>query len=178
MDTEKNKKEQLKRQIDAIRSGNRSSIMAGLKEIRQESNIAILPELFNLLLEQDEDEEIVQEASSLLNDLKMQEAAPVLAEALENSDYKPISRILAAACWQNGLSYGPYASTFIKLAISSDYETAIEAFTVLEEAVGEIEPEERAKLVKDIKQGMSGAPEQKKHLLFELVKTIEGYSAQ
>jgi len=177
MDTEKNKKDQLKGQINAIRSGNRSSIMAGLKEIRMESNIAILPELFNLLLEREEDEEIVQETSSLLNDLKMQEAAPILAEALEDPSYEPISHILAAACWQNGLSYGKYAGTFVKLAISSDYETAIEAFTVLEEAVGEIELTERAKLVKNIKQGMSGAPEQKRLLLFELVKSIESYDS-
>lgn len=175
MDTEKNSKEQLKRQINAIRSGNRGSIMDALKEIRMESNIAILPELFDLLLEQEENEEIVQEVASLLNDLKIQEAAPLLAEALENPTYEPITRILTAACWQNGLVYGKYASSFVRLAISSDYETAIEAFTVLEEAVGDLAPEEREKLVKEIKHGMSGAPEQKKLLLRELVKTIEQY---
>jgi len=174
MDAEKNKKEQLKGQISAIRSGNRTSILDALKEIRQESNIAIIPELFDLLLEQ-ENEEIIQEVSSLLNDLKIQEAAPILAEALQNPTYKPISRMLAAACWQNGLSYGKYANTFVSLTISADYETAIEAFTVLEEAVGDLEPEERQKLILTIKHGMSGAEEQKKLLLRELVKSIESY---
>lgn len=174
MDSEKNKKEQLKEQINAIRSGNRTTVMDALKEIRKESNIAILPELFDLLLEQ-EDEEIIQEVSSLLSDLKIQEAAPILSEALEKPIYKPITRILAAACWQNGLSYGKYATTFTRLVISADYETAIEAFTVLEEAVGDLEPEEKAKLVLSIKHGMSGAEEQKKLLLRELVKTIEQY---
>lgn len=175
MDTENNREEQLKSQINAIRSGNRSSIMDALKDIRMESNIAILPELFDLLLAQEENEEIIQEVSSLLNDLKIQEAAPLLAEAMDNPTYEPITRILAAACWQNGLAYGKYAATFVRLTISSDYETAIEAFTVLEEAVGDIEPEERVKLVKEIKHGMSGAPEQKRLLLRELVKTIEKY---
>ncbi len=174
MDTENNKKEQLKGQISAIRSGNRTSIMDTLREVREESNIAIIPELFDLLLDQ-EDEEIIQEVSSLLNDLKIQEAAPILAEALENPAYEPITQILAAACWQNGLSYGKYAGTFTSLAISADFETAIEAFTVLEEAVGNLEPEERTKLVLSIKHGMSAADEQKKLLLRELVKTIESY---
>ncbi|MCP4313072.1 MAG: hypothetical protein GY790_17575 [Bacteroidetes bacterium] len=174
MDKENNKNEQLKGQINAIRSGNRTSIMDAMKEIRAGSSTAILPELFDLLMEQ-EDEEIIEEVSSLLNDLKIQEAAAILAEALENPAYQTITRILTAACWQNGLSYAKYADTFAQLCISADYETAIEAFTVLEEAVGDLEPEEREKLVLSIKHGMSGTDENKKLLLRELVKTIESY---
>ena len=167
-------KEKLKGQISAIRSGNRSSVMDALKEIRKDSSVDILTELFDLLLEQ-EDEEIIQEVSSILNDLKIQESAPVLAEALENPEYESIRRILASACWQNGLSYGKYAETFALLMIKADLETAIEAFTVLEEAVGELEAEERAKLILSIKHGMIGCKEHKKHLLHELIKTIESY---
>ena len=148
--------------------------MDALKDIRDESNPAILPELFNLLLEQ-EDEELILELSSLLNDLKIQEAAPILAEALENPEYQSIYRILAAACWQSGLSFGKYSETFARLSIHADFETAIEAFTVLEEAVGEMEEDEREKLVKLIKHGMSGKDDQKKRLLRELVKSIESY---
>ena len=174
METESNKKEQLKRQITALRSGNRSSLMDGLKEIRSDSNIDILPELFDLLLGQ-EDEEIIEEVSSLLNDLKIQEAAPILAEALGNPSFKDISRILAAACWQNGLSYSKYAETFTRLCIEADYETAIEAFTVLEEVVGDLDTEEKRKLVLIIKHEMSDTDDQKKLLLRELVKSIESY---
>ncbi len=111
MEKETKPKDKLKGQISAIRSGNRTTVMDALKDIRGDSNIDILPELFELLLEQ-EDEEIMHEVSSLLNDLKLQEAAPVLAEALANPDYEPITRILASACWQNGLSYGKYAESF------------------------------------------------------------------
>jgi len=148
--------------------------MDTLKEIRKESNIDIIPELFDLLLDQ-EDEQIIQEVSSVLNDLKIQEAVPILVEALDNPVYEPITQILAAACWQNGLSYDKYAASFTRLAISADLETAIEAFTVLEEAVGDLEPEERENLILSIKHGMSGAEEHKKLLLRELVKTIESY---
>ena len=174
METEKKNKEILKEQIRALRSGNRTTIMHALKEIRKDSKIDILPELFDLLLEQ-EDEEIIHEVSSLLNDLKLQEAAPVLAEALENPDYETISRILASACWQNGLSYGKYAESLTKLIIKADLETAIEVFTVLEEAVGEIEVKEREKLVLTLKHGMLNTDEHKKLLLRELIKAIESY---
>lgn len=174
MEKENNTKQKLKGQINALRSGNRTTILDALKEIRKDSNVDILPDLFDLLLEQD-DEQIISETSSLLNDLKLKEAAPVLAEALANPAYEPISRILAAACWQNGLSYGKYAESFTRLIIKADLETAIELFTVLEEAVGELDPEERAKLILRIKHGMSGSDEHKKLLLRELVKSIESY---
>ena len=174
METEKNDKAILKDQIKALRSGNRTTVMDVLKEIRKDSKIDILPELFDLLLEQ-EDEEIIHEVSSLLNDLKLQEAAPVLAEALENPDYETISRILASACWQNGLDYGKYAESFTRLIIKADLETAIEVFTVLEEAVGEIEVKEREKLVLTLKHGMLNTDEHKKLLLRELIKAIESY---
>jgi len=174
MEKEDHKKARLKVQISALRSGNRTSVMDALKDIRKESNIAILPELFDLLLEQ-EDDEITREISSLLNDLKIQEAASIIAEALGNPVYASITRILTAACWQNGLSYSKYVGTFTELAIKADFETSIEAFTVLEEAVGDLGPVERSKLILTLKHGISGKDEQKKLLLRELVKTIESY---
>ncbi len=171
---ENNKKERLTDQIRALRSGNRTTILDAIREIRGESDVSVLPELFNLLLEQ-EDEEIIREASSLLNDLKVQDAAPVLAEAIGNPEYSPIATILTASCWQNGLSYGTHANIFVTAAIEGSFETAIEAFTVLEEVAGELEQEERDRLSALIKKHISGADEQKKLLLRELVKVIETY---
>jgi hypothetical protein len=174
VDPDNSKKERLKRQIQALRSGNRITILDAMREIRTESSISILPELFDLLLDQ-EDEEIIREISSLLNDLKTKEAAQVLAVAIDNPAYKPITTLLVAACWQNGLSYGPYADSFARVAIEGSFETAIEAFTVLEEAVGELEQQERDRLSKMIKHGLLEADDQKKLLLRELVKVIETY---
>lgn len=167
-------KEKLRNQVRALRSGNRTTVLDAIKEIRAESSISILGELFDLLLEQ-EDAEIVREISSLLNDLKLQEAAPVLAEAIQKAEYQSISTILVAACWQNGLSFGKYADTFVEVVIHGDYETGIEAFTVLEEAVGELDQEAKDKILKTIKYGILKADDRKKLLLRELIKVIEQY---
>ncbi len=173
-DPDKIKKEQLRNQVKALRSGNRTTVMDAIREIRAESSISILPELFDLLPDQ-EDEEIIHAIASLLNDLKIQEAAQVLTEAIDNPAYQSITATLVAACWQNGLSYGKYAETFAGVVIHGEYETAIEAFTVLEEAIGELEKDDRDKLVKTIKHGMLQADDQKKLLLRELIKVLEQY---
>ena len=92
-----------------------------------------------------------------------------------NPEHEKIQSTLVAACWQNGLSYGKYIPTFVDVIISGDYSAAIEAFTVIEEAVGDLEQEERASLVGSLKSNLQQVEEQKKALFVELVRVIESY---
>lgn len=164
----------LKQQIEALRSSNRTAILSTIKELRSEGDVSVLPELFNLMLVQ-EDQEILDEITSLLNDLKDIEATAVLADAIANPEYQEIQAPLVAACWQNGLSYGEYIGVFVDVLISGDYTAAIEAFTVIEEAIGELAQEDRVKLVSSMKSKIRQLNEQKKALFAELVKVIESY---
>jgi hypothetical protein len=171
---EQESKNRLKEQIQALRSSNRIAILDTIKELRSEGDISVLPELFNLLLVQ-EDEEVVAEISALLNDLKEKEAAEILADAIRNPEYQQIQTVLVAACWQNGLSYGKYIDTFMDVVVSGDYSAAIEAFTVIEEAVGELEENKRLHLANSLKSKLQKIEDQKKPLFVELVKLIENY---
>ena len=102
MDKSENQKK-LQGQIQSLHSGNKSAILNTLKELRSLGKVAILPDLFQVMLVQ-EDEQILGELSSFLNDLKDPEAAEVLARAVANPEYKSIQTTLTAACWQNGLN--------------------------------------------------------------------------
>lgn len=169
-----NGSKKLKQQIESLRSGNKSAILGTLEELRSEGDISILPELFNLMLVQ-EDEEIFNNIVSLLNDLKNKEAAEILVEAIGDPEYEKILTSLVAACWQNGLSYGKYISTFVEVVVSGEYAASIEAFTVIEEAVGELEQAERTTLVRALKNKLKDVQDQKRPLVEELIKTIESY---
>lgn len=173
MDAE-NSKARLKQQIESLRSSNRTAILSTLKDLRSDGDVSVLSELFQLLLVQ-EDREIQDEIAALLNDLKDQEAVVELADAIVNPEYQEIQSILVAACWQNGLSYGKHISAFVEVLISGEYAAAIEAFTVIEESIGELEQEERKKLAGSMKSQLRAMGEQKKSLLLELVKVIESY---
>ena len=164
----------LRQQITSLRSSNRSAILETLKDLRSDGDVSVLPELFNLMLIQ-EDEEILGAITTLLNDLKDKEAAAFLVEAIANPEYESIQTSLVAACWQNGLAYGNHISTFVNVVLSGSYVTAVEAFTVIEEAVGELEQEQREKLASSLKSKLKHVDEQKKALFVELVKAIESY---
>jgi hypothetical protein len=63
----------------------------------------------------------------------------------------------------------------VDVVVSGTYEAAIEAFTVIEEAVGELEQKERDKLVRSLKSLAQEVDDQKIALFVELVKVIENY---
>jgi hypothetical protein len=174
MDPEKENQERLSNHIVALRSGNRTAILATLRELRAEGHYSILPELFDILLDQ-EDQQILTETRRLLNDIKDQQAAAILAGAINNEEYRGISTDLAAACWQNGLSYGEYLDQFVEAAISGDYSTAIEAFTVIEDSIGEVEKNQRERFMETIRSRLPEVDAQKKSLLLELIKVIDNY---
>lgn len=166
----------LKEQITALRSSNRSVILDTLKDLRSDGDVSVLPDLFNLMLIQ-EDDEIQAEISAMLNDLKDQEAADILARAISDPEFGQIRTSLLAACWQNGLSYAKHLPVFINVLVGGTYPEAIEAFTVIEEAVGELEQKEREKILRDLKSHVSEVDDQKKALFVEMVRVIEDYGS-
>jgi hypothetical protein len=174
MHTEEEKNDKEKAQIQSLRSGNHTVIIATLKDLRVHGKVSILPELFDLLAEQ-ENEEIITQIASILNDLKEQEAAELLSHAVANPDYKEVQAYLVAACWQNGLSYAKYVDTFTEVILSGSYTAAIEAFTVIEEVTGDLEEKQRARVVNKLKTGILKSDDQKKALISELIKVIESY---
>jgi len=164
----------LKQQIVTLRSNNRRAIIETIGELRSDGDVSVLPDLFNLMLIQ-EDKEVLDEISSFLNDLKDKEAAEILAKAIANPEYEEIRTLLVAACWQNGLPYGPYLATFVDVVVSGSYDAALEAFTVIEGAAGEVGQREREQLAISLKSKMQGVTDQKRPLLDELVKVIESW---
>jgi hypothetical protein len=52
--------------------------------------------------------------------------------AIEDDKYKGIRKTILTACWQNGLDFSTFLPVFIDLVIHEDWETAFEAFTVID----------------------------------------------
>ena len=64
--------------------------------------------------------------------LKDENAQQFLLDSIHNTDNEEHLSILIAACWESGLDFTAHFSEFISLVIDSDYITAIEAYTVIE----------------------------------------------
>lgn len=163
-----------KRQISILRSGNTAAIIDTIEEIRKKGSVSILPELFDLLLVSG-NEEVIQACSSLLNDLKNKESVQYLVTALKDDKYEPVRHILVSACWQNGLDYHGDIQLFAEIFLNDNYASAVEAFTVIENSLGDLTDKDILLLTQKLNQGIDLAKESKRPLIRELLSVISSY---
>ena len=71
------------------------------------------------------------------------------------------------------MDYSRELDLFIRLFMECDYRTALECFTVIEEAIVDLEFSEIEKLRKQVLGGLEKVSEEKKPLVKELVNLLE-----
>jgi hypothetical protein len=157
--------------ISNLKSTDPDFLLETIEKVRESGNHLILPELIELL-HNTELPEIKKSVLSLLSELKNKESVPLLMTAIKNEKYANERKDLVACCWQNGLNYNTFIPAFIDLVIKEEFLVAFEAFTVIENMVGNIEEEViEAELIK-IKDALKDAGEQKAYLLNGLLSVI------
>lgn len=91
---------------------------------------AIVKALFELL-KTTTDEEILDASFEFLFQVKDPLCAPVYAEYMLLTKGE-LRKEIIAACWQSGMDFKNYIPHFVTMAIVTDFETAFEAITVIE----------------------------------------------
>lgn len=163
-----------KKQISILRSGNVAAIIETIDEIRENGSITILPEIFELMLDT-EDDEVMEACTGLLNDLNNEEAVSYIVAALKNQRFRPIRPSLVSSCWQSGLDYHEEVPLFARFLLREDYATAIEAFTVIENSLGDLSDEEIVQLTSTLNSGLQEASDNKKKLIREMITVIREF---
>ena len=145
-------------------------VLSALERIKESGNEGYLTILFDLLLS-GPDTEVRKEILSILGSVKIKHATTLLMEAIEDSRYLAIRKELLTACWQNGLDFTPYFPALIQIIIESDWETAFEAFTIIENS--EYIPDPLMCIAEVEKLGMLTLPiEEKKQYFLNAVKDL------
>ncbi len=152
-------------------SAKEEVVIAALEKISAHGNKLYIPVLFDLLLTKPGNE-VTNEVLKLLSTVKAKETVTLFADALQNEKYKSIRKNILTTCWQNGLDYHDYLPVFVTIVIEDDWETAFEAFTVIDNL--EFLPEEN--IIEQSKHIIAGAikniPENKEYFLNEILAKI------
>lgn len=149
-----------------LESGSNAEVLASIRTIRDEGNENAIPFLVKTLVT-NPSEDIKNEISNLLFDLKNEKALPALIMAILNPENKEYKRLLISACWESGLDCSPYLKAFVEMAVDADYLETIECLTVIENMKG---PFNQEALEESIKIALDAADEDPSR--FELLNSI------
>jgi hypothetical protein len=156
----------------ALASENTGMAIEAIHEIRNSGSLTMLPYLFGLI-RNETPREVRTEVLQLLSEIKKQEAARLIAASFAAHEYGEYLPAFVAACWQSGLDFSEHLDVFARLFIHSDYITALEAFTVLEESMPQASDKARIECIQYIRESEPVVDEIKLPLFRELRKILE-----
>lgn len=158
--------------INKLHSNSIDEVLFALKELRNTGNKDLIPTVIELLATH-KSKKVKKQVSELLFDLKYQDAAPFIIDAINLDDYKNIREQLLSVCWQSRLDFSDYLEVFIHYFIAGSFKEAFEAFTVIDSMDSKIEEKQIKESIDKLKNELGSIDENKKELLVELVHVLE-----
>lgn len=158
--------------LESLQSNQTSQVLQALEELAKEGDASFLPAIFQTL-NNTTDQQVDDAITSLLMQIKHQDAVPYLIEALQDDGLIDIRENLISACWENGLDYKEYLSVFVDLLISGSFMEAFDVVTVITSMSGSIAVEKCQKEVEKIQQAMSKKTEEEIGFLEEAIEHIQ-----
>jgi hypothetical protein len=147
-------------------------VISAIEKVKEKGNKLYIPLLFELLNSSPEIE-IETEIKNLLGTIKDKNTVNSFMRAIEDDKYKGIRKTILTACWQNGLDFSTFLPVFIDLVIHEDWETAFEAFTVIDNLEFLPGAEIINFSITKIKEAMPNVTDQQKYFLNEILVKLK-----
>ena len=168
--------EQVKKLLELIQQMRKVDIEEfneHIEQIRQSSDIQIIPYLVELLADETIEEEKKDAIYSLIMDVKHPESAKLLAKGVKYLKGKPELQPYLAALWQNSLSFADEFELFVELVLSEDYLAAYDAFTIIENSASDATAAAVESAITKLNKGLDSQCEEKKAMVTELINVLE-----
>jgi len=172
--SEKNKKELHSKIISGLKSNDTKVVNESIHQLREEGQLQDIVILFDLLLKQPS-EEIKDTILKFLADIKDKKADQIFVNAITEEKYSSIRKEITGICWQSSIDFTPYVSVFVDVLIQSDFETAFEAFTVIENFTSKINEDEKILQQDKLKDAIPVAAEEVKGMIHECIHILDQF---
>lgn len=172
--TDKAKKELHDKILSGLQSKDTSVVTDSINQLREEGQLEDIVVLFDLLLNT-KDELLKDTIIKFLADIKEKKAETIFIDAILDKKYKPIRKDLTGICWQSSIDFTNHVNVFTDLLIHSDFETAFEAFTVIENFTGKIDPTKKVEEQDKLKDAIPNVPEEIKGMIHECIHILDQF---
>lgn len=158
--------------VNKLNSADTSIVFDALKKIKESSNINIIPHLFDLINE-DTQSIIKRDVLQVICDIKDRDAVPILINEISTKDFGNDTSEVIATFWQSRLDFSKYLTTFIKIFLKENYQTSLEAFTVVEESLCRIDRDIQQECIHILQSNVKNVTNDKLPLYNEMLVLLE-----
>jgi hypothetical protein len=155
-----------------LQSKDEKRVLLQLRDLKVSGNVSIMPFVLDLLVSSNS-EDIIQEVLQFVRDLKDQKCVPVIVEYIDGDKVAGHIGGLVSSCWQSRLDFSGHLKSFARCFLKGNYQTALEAFTVIEEMLWKSTDKNIQMCRKILVDNADMISEEKKPLYLELIKVLE-----
>lgn len=161
------------KELDTIlNGGNANKIMDAVKSLRNEIPYEGAIGLLIAHYDRSIDSTVKKLIREFLNDVKDQSVRTEIVGEIRKYGDSETLRMIISSCWQSGLDYSDYTDEFAKIFLACDYLTAIECFSVIETSAHTMSKIKRDRIIKMIRESISGPADDKTALIHELITVL------
>jgi predicted DNA-binding protein len=129
--------------------------------------------LLSSFYDKSEDNLIRKAIEGFMNDLKDQSVCKEIIREIRKPFKQATISMLVSSCWQSGLDYSEYSADMAEVFLRSDYVTALECLTVIEDSVHELSPAKRNEIINIIEGSPLQPSNEKAGLTHELISILK-----
>ncbi|MBL4669858.1 MAG: hypothetical protein JKY30_11430 [Flavobacteriales bacterium] len=163
--------------IADLSSLEEKKIFTALKQLRKHGKREAITPLIDLL-SSTENEDIKNEITTLLFDLKDQSVVEEIILALENDNYTTELATLVSIFWQSSLDSSEHITSIVKQAIKGDYMVGIEVLSVIDNYDTTFQETEVEDLKFDLDEAIEEEQTEKRDLLISIRMAIDALNLE
>lgn len=156
-----------------LASDNIEMINTTIVSLREEQPFEGAIGLLTLYYNKTGENSVKKNIEGLMNDLKDQAVSQEVIKEIRKQWKPETTSMLVSSCWQSGLDYSDYSDDLVDVFLRSDYVTAIECLTVIEESADELSREKKDEMIKIIRESVQSPENEIIALKPELISILE-----
>jgi len=160
--------------VASLKSMKDEQVMSLIHDFRENGELFIIDPLLEMIYS-NRSFSLKETILELVGDIKNQDAAEIIAQTIHNHIGDTNTTGLVSACWQSNLDFSYYLPVFIEILCSSDYQASFEAFTVIENSIGDIDKKSIDLYITSIESKLKNIPIEKQSLLTETIVMLESF---
>lgn len=157
-----------------LKSSNEKLISETIIELRDTGHVGYLDDIFKAY-QKGFNEETKTIYAKFISDIKSKDASNYIANFISDLTDENDIALYTSSCWQSSLDFANNINLFTDLFIKYNYQVAIEAFTVIENCMHNIDQELIKDQIDKLKKSLSTIQEEKKLLMAELIKVFQSF---